>query len=112
MRLTRLCQTSGKCEFPYGLHGSLCTLRMLRSILSYLLHIRNTRYGWVASPYPARSFTLQETPSFAWRTNAYASGAPDSRSDGGAEAIGRRLQAIVERSAPRSVLPTLSPSQS
>src|SRR5712692_7104799 len=70
MRLTRLCQTSGKCEFPYGLHGSLCTLRMLRSILSYLLHIRNTRYGWVASPYPARSFTLQETPSFAWRTNA------------------------------------------
>src|SRR5712691_7703728 len=70
MRIPRLFQTSGKCEFPCGLHGSLCTLRMLRSVLSYLLHIRNTRYGWVASPYPARSFTLQETPSFAWRTNA------------------------------------------
>jgi len=30
---------------------------------------RNTRYGWVASPYPAGTFTLQEAPSFAWRTN-------------------------------------------
>ena len=70
MRLTRLDQTAGKCEFPCGLHGSLCTLRMLRSILSYLLPIRTTRYGWVASPSPTGSFTLQETPSCAWRTNA------------------------------------------
>ena len=31
---------------------------------------RNTRYGWLARPYPARTFTLQEAPSFAWRTNA------------------------------------------
>jgi hypothetical protein len=29
----------------------------------------NTRYGWLARPYPARTFTLQEVPSFAWRTN-------------------------------------------
>ena len=43
---------------------------MLRSRLSYLLHIRNNRYGWVASPYPTGSFTLQEAPSCAWRTNA------------------------------------------
>src|SRR5882672_10644668 len=68
--LTRLYQTSGTCAFPCGLHGSLCTLRMLRSVLLHLLHIRNTWYGWVASPYPTGTCTLQEAPSFAWRTNA------------------------------------------
>ena len=70
MALTRLYQTSGKCAFPCGLHGSLCTLRMLRSVLFHLLHTRNTRYGWVARPSPAGTCTLQETPRCAWRTNA------------------------------------------
>ena len=32
-------------------------------------HGRKTRYGWVANPYPTGTFTLQETPSFAWREN-------------------------------------------
>jgi hypothetical protein len=32
-------------------------------------HVCNTRYGWLVRPYPAGSFTLQEAPSFAWRTN-------------------------------------------
>ena len=29
---------------------------------------RNTRYGWLAIPYPAGTLTLQETPGLAWRT--------------------------------------------
>ena len=29
----------------------------------------NTRYGWVASPYPTGTFTQQETPSFTRRDN-------------------------------------------
>ena len=35
-----------------------------------LRHRRNTRYGWVVSPFPTGTFTLQGAPSFAWRTNA------------------------------------------
>jgi len=27
-------------------------------------------YGWVASPFPTGTFTLQDTPSFAWRDNS------------------------------------------
>ena len=30
---------------------------------------RNTRYGWVATPYPTGTFTLQDAPSCAWRAN-------------------------------------------
>ncbi len=30
---------------------------------------RNTRYGWLATPYPTGTFTLQEAPSFTWRTD-------------------------------------------
>jgi hypothetical protein len=39
----------------------------------------NTRYGWVASPYPTGTFTPQETPSFARRDNVQpkAARAPD-----------------------------------
>ena len=37
---------------------------------SRLRHGRKTRYGWVASPYPTGTFTLQETPSLSWRDNA------------------------------------------
>jgi hypothetical protein len=38
-----------------------------------LRHRRNTRYGWVANPYPTRTCTLQDAPSFAWRANAFLS---------------------------------------
>ena len=34
-----------------------------------LLSNCNTRYGWLVGPYPAGTLTLQEAPSFAWRTN-------------------------------------------
>ncbi len=34
-----------------------------------LRHRRNTRYGWVATPCPTGTCTLQDAPSFAWRNN-------------------------------------------
>ena len=37
--------------------------------LSDFLHHCNTRYDWLVRPCSTGSFTLQETPSFAWRTN-------------------------------------------
>jgi len=42
----------------------------VRSALAELRHRRNTRYGWVANPYPTGTCTLQDAPSFAWRANA------------------------------------------
>ena len=47
---------------PVLFADSLCRLR----------HRRKTRYGWVASPYPTGTFTLQDTPSLSWRDNAAA----------------------------------------
>lgn len=35
---------------------------------SLLLRKCNTRYGWVATPYPVGTRTRQEAPGFAWRT--------------------------------------------
>ncbi len=59
-----------ECGLPCGLRGSLCTLQLCCSALHlYLLHSCNTRYEWLAKPYSAGTFTLQEAPSFAWRTN-------------------------------------------
>ena len=55
---------------PYGLHDSLCTLHLFCSTQkASLRHRRNTRYGWMANPYPTGTFTLQDAPSFAWRAN-------------------------------------------
>jgi hypothetical protein len=36
--------------------------------LVYPSQSRNTRYGWLATPYPTGTFTLQETPGLTWRT--------------------------------------------
>src|SRR2546428_13232582 len=57
---------------PYGLQDTLSTLRPSCSPQASLRlrHGRKTRYGWVASPYPTGTYTLQETPSFSWRDNA------------------------------------------
>ena len=51
---------------PCGLQDTLSTLRPSCSPGSRprLRHGRKTRYGWVASPYPTGTCTLQETPSF------------------------------------------------
>src|SRR5215813_661896 len=57
---------------PCGLQDTLSTLRPSCSprVPPRLRHGRKTRYGWVASPYPTKTFTLQETPSLSWRDNA------------------------------------------
>ena len=73
---------------PYGLQDALSTLRPSCSPQASLRlrHGRKTRYGWVASPSPTRTFTLQETPSLSWRDNAgpqarRAAGATQERSN-------------------------------
>jgi hypothetical protein len=57
---------------PYGLQDTLSTLRPSCSlgVQPQFRHGRKTRYGWVATPYPTGTFTLQETPSLSWRDNA------------------------------------------
>ena len=59
------------CELP-----TACTIlcvrfthfvRLLKGVVSNSLRLRrkrNTRYGWVVSPFPTGSFTLQDAPSF------------------------------------------------
>jgi hypothetical protein len=37
-----------------------------------LLYNCNTRYEWLVRPCSPGTFTLEETPSFAWRTNGMA----------------------------------------
>lgn len=72
--ISKLCQLFRERDLPCGLHDSLCTLHLLCSPVSRLRRRRNTRYGWMADPYPAGTFTLQDAPSFAWRANAKAEG--------------------------------------
>ena len=57
---------------PCGLQDALSTLRPSCSPQASLRlrHGRTTRFGWVATPYPTGTFTLQETPSLSWRDNA------------------------------------------
>jgi len=52
-----------------GLRDSLCTLQLLRSGFSSLLHSCNTRHEWLVRPYSAVTLARPEAPSFAWRTN-------------------------------------------
>ncbi len=53
---------------PCGLQNSLSTLQLSCSPkTSRLRHRRKTRYGWVATPFPTGTLTLQDKPSFAWR---------------------------------------------
>ena len=68
--ISKLCQRLRERDLPCGLHDSLCTLHLFCSHqTSMLRHRRNTRYGWVANPYPTGTFTLQDAPSFAWRAS-------------------------------------------
>src|SRR5215210_6672193 len=57
------------CGLSYGLRDSLCTLQPFRSALTAPPHGCNTRYEWLVRPYSTGTFTLSETPSFAWRTS-------------------------------------------
>jgi hypothetical protein len=67
--ISKLYQLFREHGLPYGLQDALCTLHLFCSPLPRLRHRRNTRYGWVASPYPTGTLTLLDTPSFSWRDN-------------------------------------------
>jgi len=58
----------------------------------YLLRSCNTRYEWLVRPYSAGTCTLQETPSFAWRTNARPELLPEAEAR-----HGRTLEAVSSR---------------
>lgn len=68
--VTRLNLFSGGASSTYGPHGSRCTLTFCHSHFCFFQNA-NTWYGWLTIPYPAETFTLQETPSFAWRTRSH-----------------------------------------
>ena len=59
-----------ECGLSCGLRGTLWTLHLCRSAVP-LLHRCHTRYRWLVRP-SWQGLALQETPSFAWRTNASA----------------------------------------
>jgi hypothetical protein len=65
-------RTSGSAISPTA-YRILCVRLPCNSLCSRGTKLRsrtNTRYGWVASPYPTGTFTRQEAPSFARRDNA------------------------------------------
>jgi hypothetical protein len=69
--ITGLYQDFRECGLPCGLHGSLCTLRLFRSVVSPPTQLQTLSMGGWLDPstslrtgsYPAGTFTLQETPS-------------------------------------------------
>jgi hypothetical protein len=92
---------------PCGLQDTLSTLRPACSprVPLRLRHGRQPRYGWGAGPSPTGTFTLQETPSFSWRENAW----PELRLEAGAR-YERTLEAVRSRplillEAPSSAYP-------
>ena len=69
LSISKLYQHFRERGLPYGLQDSLCTLTSL-IVRGYPLLIEiNTRYGWVANPYPTGTYTLQDTPSLSRRDN-------------------------------------------
>jgi len=69
-RISKLYQLSGHAVAPTAYRILCVRFTCLVRLLSFCLrHRRNTRYGRVANPYPARTCTQQDTPSFAWRDN-------------------------------------------
>ncbi len=75
IRISELYQLSGSTDSPTA-YMILCVrfVCFVRRKFHRLRHRRNTRYGWLARPYPTRTFTLQDAPSFAWRANAVIRG--------------------------------------
>ena len=59
----------GERGLPCGLRRSLGTRPLCRAAYLARLDRCNTREAWLVRPYAARTLTLQEAPSFAWRTN-------------------------------------------
>jgi len=69
--ISKLYQLSGNAIFPTA-YMILCVrfICFVRRKFHPLRHRRNTRYGWLARPFPTGTFTLQDAPSFAWHSNA------------------------------------------
>ena len=86
---------------PYGQYMILC-VRLPHTIVRRLpdsLNEINTRYGWLVRPYPTRTFTLQDTLSFAQRDNA-----PFSRNlCGGACVLQMGAQRACTQATPRKL---------
>ena len=85
---------------PKALCGAGSTLHPLCSLLEVnqlqFRRGRNTRYGWTVNPFPTGSFTLQDAPSFAWRSNAYITG----RAFSGPAPKGRSLMYLLHDDTP------------
>jgi len=72
LTFSKLYQHFRERGLPYGVQDYLCTLTSPIVRGHPLLIEINTRYGWVANPYPAGTFTLQDTPSLSRRDNEIA----------------------------------------
>ena len=89
---------------PCGRQDTLSPLRpsCAPCVPSRLRHGRTTRYGWGAPPDPTRTFTLPETPRFAWRDTAR----PELQPEVGARhartllAVSFRVEPVVTHPAP------------
>ena len=67
---SRSCTSTSGCAVTPTAYRMLCLrFACLVRPSPRLRHKRKTRYGWVANPYPAGTFTQQDTPSFSWRDN-------------------------------------------
>src|SRR6266702_1048203 len=102
MAMSKLYQHFRVRGHPYGLQDALSTLRPSCSPGSRprLRHGRKTRYGWVASPSPTGTFTLQETPSLSWRDNATLQARLKAGAQRPLEAVGFRVEPVVTHPAP------------
>ncbi len=47
-----------------------CIVHSAMLLDAKLRHTRNTRYGWMANPYPMGTYTPQEASGLSWRTAA------------------------------------------
>ena len=56
------------CGLPYGLRASLCTLQTVCSVFRLPFHLQHS-VRVAGEAFPAGTFTQQEAPSIAWRTN-------------------------------------------
>jgi hypothetical protein len=101
MAMAKLSQHFRGRGHPYGRQDARSTLRPSCSscVRPRLRHGRKTRYGWVASPSPTRTFTWQETPSFLGAKTPAVSRA-SSRSEERAEAVGVGSTALILIEAP------------
>jgi len=78
-QITGLYQASGSAVFlepALSLPKGPRSFPVYASIVSFgfrLLYNCNTRYEWLVRPCSPGTFTLQEAPSFAWRTNGLRS---------------------------------------